>query len=159
METNLAYKNSKNTAIGRTRLSLPMKLIRKHAADIWHGRRLDFGCGRGYCADYLRMEKYDPHHHPEKPRGTFDVVTCNYVLNVLPKSLEKEVLTELAECLNDTATCFITVRRDIKHADGFTARKTYQRNVELPFKRLTKKAGYEIYETNKQELKEYCNEN
>jgi hypothetical protein len=47
------------------------------------GKMLDYGCGRGFDAEYYGMDKYDPHYAPEFPKIKFDTITCNYVLNVV----------------------------------------------------------------------------
>ncbi len=77
--------NAYRTAIKRTRPSAPMaKLAEK---DLLQGRALDYGCGRGFDAEHFGMEKYDPHFAPERPTGRFDVITCNFVLNVITSNL------------------------------------------------------------------------
>lgn len=69
------------TALSRRRLSAPMRLWKARG---WlKGDVLDFGCGRDPIDGVAR---YDAFVRPDpKPLlRTWDVVTCNYVLNVQP---------------------------------------------------------------------------
>ena len=126
-----AVDNAWNTAIGRTEPSKPMRYLLRHDfIDLMNDRVLDFGCGRGFDAATYMIEKYDPHFFPKRPRGKFDVVVCSYVLNVLPKKYECDIMNEVMDYLNRIGTAFITVRRNIKK-QGYTAKGTYQRNVVL----------------------------
>jgi 2-polyprenyl-3-methyl-5-hydroxy-6-metoxy-1,4-benzoquinol methylase len=145
-----ANENSWRTAIGRNKISKPTRFLLSHGwLDLMHRRVLDFGCGRGYDADQLGFEKYDPHFFPKKPKGKFDVVLCHFVLNVLPKKHEKKLLEEIESHLKPDGTAFITVRRDLKQ-EGFTPKGTYQRNVVLTgCSSVYKDSDIEIYRTSK----------
>lgn len=134
-----AYK----TAISRSKLSAPVKRLMDKG--LLAGRVLDYGCGRGQDADKVGAEKFDPHFFPQKPQGKFDVITCNYVLNVVEPGGEKAILKDIRKRLKPGGVAYITVRRDVKK-DGFTKSGTYQRNVELNLPSLFKKSGaYETY--------------
>lgn len=99
------------TAISRKTPSLPMRWLHKNG--LLDGKRmLDFGSGRGFDAFYFSMEEYDPHHYPEKPRGTFDVITCNYVLNVVEPSEVPQILSEIRSLLKEDGVAYVSVRRD-----------------------------------------------
>ncbi len=58
--------------------------------DCRKARVLDYGSGAGVFADELRrqgyadVEAYDPFSSPEKPTGTFDIVTCFEVIEHTP---------------------------------------------------------------------------
>ena len=93
---------------------------------------LDYGCGRGFDADAFGFEKYDPHYFPQVPEGEFDIITCNYVLNVIPLDGEEEVVDKIWNLLAPDGVAYITVRRDVKK-EGLTSRGTFQRNVVLNF--------------------------
>ncbi len=120
--------NSHKTAISRKSPSVPMRQLDKK--NLLVGDLLDYGCGRGFDADHFDMDKYDPHYSPEKPTKVYDTITCNYVFNVIDADKESELIQEISQLLNKGGTAYITVRRDIKE-EGFTSKKTYQRNVKL----------------------------
>jgi 2-polyprenyl-3-methyl-5-hydroxy-6-metoxy-1,4-benzoquinol methylase len=124
--------NSWKTAIGRTKLSFPLRYLLSHGRiDLLNDKVLDFGCGRGFDADCCGFTKYDPHFFPERPEEKFDVALCNYVLNVLPKSQEIKMINEIRSYLKKPfGIAYITVRRNIKNL-GVTPKGTYQRNVVL----------------------------
>lgn len=134
------------TAINRYHVSAPMRFLFTNG--FLGGRMLDYGCGKGFDATALRMHKYDPYWHNFLPRGRFDTITCNYVLNVLPEGELQEVFNRLDRYLRDDGMAYITVRRDVKR-DGYTSRGTYQRNVELDLPVLHETSSYCIYIYNK----------
>jgi len=132
------------TATGRKGLSAPMRRLRE--AGLLEGRVLDFGCGRGQDADALGIQGYDPHWRTEKPEGRYDVVTCNYVLNVLRLRKEREmVVQEILGLLEQGGVAYFTVRRDIKGC--YRTPKGWQVNVKAVAgaESLWKTAGYETF--------------
>lgn len=140
-----AEQNAWKTAIGRTEYSAPCRyLIRHDFIDLINDRVLDFGCGRGFDAINGMMEKYDPHFFPKMPEGKFDVVMCNYVINVLPKSCEATVLKQIFDKLKKGGNAYITVRRNLKK-EGYTATGTYQRIVYLDFPKVFEDNDFCIY--------------
>lgn len=118
------------------------------------GRVLDFGCGYGADVDFLREKGfevvgYDPHYAPEWPTGTFDTILCHYVLNVLMRREQAEVLMDVSELLRPSGSAFYTVRRDLQRT-GFRRHykhgvPTYQTNVRLPFETAVRTEFCEIY--------------
>lgn len=159
MDTNntaqLAQANAHRTAIRRARgtgMSTPVKFLLE-SKRLMHSNGcglmldvLDFGCGRGMDADLAGFEKYDPHFFSEMPEGQFDVVVCNYVLNVLPIEKQDELVAKILSKVKAGGKAYITVRRDVKK-EGFTSKGTYQRNVTLNYPVLSEKKGqYCIYE-------------
>jgi hypothetical protein len=142
---------SHRTAITRTKLSAPMNLLA--TCGYISGRTLDYGCGKGFDAYTLSMEKYDPYFKSERPTGTFDTITCIYVLNVVEESQEIAIIKDVKSLLNPNGRAFFAVRRD-KFIEGTNTRGTYQRMVFLkaPFKTVAKTPSYEIYELNSGEL-------
>ncbi len=131
------------TAIARFKPSVPMLELQRRGLLI--GRKLDYGAGRGFDADHFEMEKFDPTYWPRRPVGTFDTITCNYVLNVVPPEAEAEILGDILNLLDEGGTAYITVRRDVKK-DGMTATGTYQRRAfpSLPLL-MEKKGAYATY--------------
>ena len=128
------------TAIKRTKLSAPMKYLVEKG--LIQGETLDYGCGKGFDAEELQMDKYDPHFQPELPTNKrYDTITCNYVLNVIEDSeMRDATLGVITLLLKDGGTAYITVRRD-KFKEGFNSRGTYQTIVELGLPVLHEKKG------------------
>lgn len=99
--------DSHKTAISRQALSVPMRFLQ----DRLNGRKLDYGCGRGFDADELGMHGYDPHWFPERPRGKFQTVTCIYVLNVIADPEERRSVEDrIIQLLAPGGRAFIAVR-------------------------------------------------
>lgn len=140
------------TAKDRDRPSFPTRKL----LGLGHirGRVLDFGCGHGADVDFLRkkgfeVEGYDPHHLPERPKGTFDTILCHYVLNVLIRREQTGVLMDVSEYLKPSGSAYYTVRRDLRR-EGFRQHykhnvPTYQSNVRLPFATVVETEFCEIY--------------
>lgn len=136
-------KNSHKTARVRSQFSVPMKYI--CTSGLLKGRCLDYGCGRGSDAAGLGIEKYDPYYYNIKPKGKFDTITCIYVLNVVSKKEQDEILSKIKRLLNKGGKAYFAVRRDIEKT-GWNQRGTYQRIVKLPFKLLKETSTHAIYE-------------
>jgi len=108
---------------------------------------LDFGCGRGLDATTYGLDKYDPHYFPEKDWKVeaYDVITCNYVLNVIPTKKERTaVIEDIRNLLTKGGIAYITVRRDIK-TQGYTKRGTFQENITLNLAKLWENSSYCTY--------------
>jgi len=142
---NKASENAYKTAINRLRaISAPMRHLVN--SNLLKGSMLDYGCGKGQCADSLEMDKYDPHYFPDEAlRDKYDTITCHYVLNVLTGSDIELVISKILDRLNDNGKAYLTVRRDIKQ-EGYTSKGTYQTNVTLDLPIIKeKKNAYCIY--------------
>lgn len=143
---------SGKTAITRKTLSLPMKWLEDHNMLGCNrpNRRLDYGCGKGFDADTLGFQKYDLNHFPAIPEGTFDIITCIYVLNVIENPLERDmVCQDIIDRLADCGTAYIAVRNDLDTDEkGYiTSTGTWQGHVGVPrpFYMIRKCAGYRLY--------------
>jgi hypothetical protein len=136
------------TAIKRKRLSAPMKFLYVNLGiDLVGG--LDYGCGRGDDATALNMWKYDPFYYPDEYDCQFSVITCNYVLNVVPESEQGDILRKIQILLSSDGVAYVSVRRDVKK-EGYTKKETYQRNVVLNLPVVyEKKNNYCIYRLTK----------
>ena len=136
------HTGSQLTAIRRVSPSAPARHL--HGAGLLRGRLLDYGCGHGRDADSYGMDRYDPHWHPDRPRGRYDTVTCTYVLNVLDPGHIRYVLEDIQGLLAPWGTAYLAVRRDL---GGRTrrGRGTLQRNVVLPLPVVRETGGYCIY--------------
>lgn len=115
MEINIKREN---TAIRRNKLSVPFKFLLKN--NLLNGTVLDYGCGRGDNFEELRnnykinisgYDKFQP-EWSEKPNNHFNIITCNYVLNVIEDPMERFELIEELKTMGDQV--YITVRSDIK---------------------------------------------
>ena len=123
-----------------------MLVLRPHLT----GRCLDYGCGRGFDADFLGIESYDPNWRPIKPTGLFDTITCNYVLNVVTYEELCDIISDVQSMLVDGGKAFFTVRRDIKK--DYSVKDYTQRVVTLPFNIFYQKPShFIIYEVHKED--------
>ncbi len=152
------------TARTRTTLSVPMRELNKR--NLILGEAIDYGCGKGYDAKELRMDKFDPHYTEgtyrvfnmidtefwiEDVEGSYDVVTCHYVLNVIESAEEKyKVIQNIKRLLKPEGTAYVTVRRDIKES-GHTSKGTYQCIVHLNLPILKETKDYCIYVLTKED--------
>lgn len=162
--------NSYKTAIQRKNLSTPMKFLLDEG--LLNGQRmLDYGCGRGTDVDILvsvlrieSMDKYDPYWtsgffiqrfhdglqvNRNRRQVRYDLVTCNYVLNVLPKEEWQEVLDAIHDCLDDNGIAYISVRNDKNNLKGVTKTGTYQTFVELDLPVVKRTSNFVLYKMEK----------
>lgn len=136
-------KNAHRTAIVRKTLSAPTKYLEARGKLV--GRVLDYGCGRGFDADTLDIEAFDPYYRPERPDGQFDTIICNYVLNVIEDAEVAAVLSAIHFLLLSGGIAYIAVRRDVK-VEGWTKKGTFQVNRVLNFPvEYEKKGAFIIY--------------
>jgi len=132
------------TAIARKTVSMPMR--RLFDAGVINGRALDYGSGRGFDAQALCMESYDPHYSPLMPDGLFDTITCNYVLNVIESAEERlRVMRAIQNALAPNGTAYITVRTDKKALIGKTRIGTWQGLIVLDLPVVQRGSGYVTY--------------
>ena len=133
---------SHKTAIYRSRPSKPAQLI--YDRKLLKGRCLDYGCGHGVDARAFGIEQYDKYFYPDRPKGLYKTIMCNYVINTQPKHKEQAIIDDLLSLLTPNGRAYITVRRDIR-ADGLTKRGTYQRAVFLPLEKFFEEPHFCIY--------------
>lgn len=139
---NTTYK----TAIKRNKISAPMQYLSQN--NLLVGTMLDYGCGKGFDANYFKMFQYDTHYHPYMPVCLFDTITCNYVLNVIESDIEiNTILYIIKSKLKINGIAYITVRSDIVQA-GPTSRG-YQRDVQLGLQVVCRK-GFTMYKLTKE---------
>jgi hypothetical protein len=117
----------------------------KYALSAWQrGRNLDYGCGKGLDAQIYGMEKYDPHYYPDSQHlefSAFDLITCNYVLNVIEKESDRiGIMARIYGLLADGGVAYISVRDDRANLKGHTKRGTWQGHItlDLPVERHEK---------------------
>ena len=107
--------NGWHTARARKDISVPMKEILK-GVSLEGKRGLDYGAGRGFDADALGLEKYDPNPkwgYDSIPEGRFDYIFCNYVLNVVDPSHVGVVVRDITSRLIEGGEAYFSVRADI----------------------------------------------
>lgn len=110
MQPDLSHK----TAIARTKPSAPLKYLEERGLLDTHLDLLDYGCGRGFDADYYGMDKYDPHYFPNIDRSKkYDMIFCTYVLNVVDISTEFDIIMDINSLLKLGGIARFTVRRDM----------------------------------------------
>ena len=60
------------------------------------------------------LSKYDPVSYPRMPKGKFDTITCNYVLNVVPIEEEAKIISSVYRRLKKGGSAYFSVRRGLK---------------------------------------------
>lgn len=131
------------TAIARRKLSVPVRWLSGN--NLLIGRCLDYGCGRGFDADELGMDKYDPYYFPEEPTGKYTTIVCTYVLNVISQEDQEDVIRKIRALLEEGGKAYLTVRRDIPK-EGKPGKGCFQRYVVLDYNTLKRNSSFEIYE-------------
>ena len=118
------------TAISRRTLSAPMRHLNSLALIPSTSKSLDYGCGRGFDADQLGMDKFDPHYFDQVMSSGYDVVTCNYVLNVIESENERRaVVLNLIGATRVGGKIYVSVRNDKKALNGTTSKGTWQGDI------------------------------
>jgi chemotaxis methyl-accepting protein methylase len=87
---------------------------------------------------------------PTQPVGTFDIIICNYVLNVVDESSQLAILSKIKSLLSEDGMSYITVRRDIQN--DYTTKYTEQYVVVLDLETKIKTKSFEMYVANKLDL-------
>lgn len=158
------YKNHPYlTAIERDRISAPTRWLLRN--NLLKGKILDFGCGYGFDTDSLKkdgfdIDGYDNYYRNQYPDRKYDIIICQYVLNVLEQNEQAQVLMQVSELLKPTGKAYFTVRRDLS-TEGFRLhvkhkKYTYQSNVILPFESIFVSDSFEIYQY--QHYNQICHE-
>ena len=106
---------SELTAIARKEITRPLRIALQRDLIKKGDRILDYGSGKSIDADYLstlglETVKYDKYYYPESPTGTFDVILCIYVLNVVTPEEQKKIVNEMMSVLNPYGIIIIAVR-------------------------------------------------
>lgn len=140
--------NREKTAISRKKHSKPYRYLLENNLIDKDMEILDYGCGKGYDFQQLLKsgynisgyDKFNPDFNNEYVLlfGSYDVITCNYVLNTIEDINERKSLIERLKQLANVI--YISVRADkkavkenwIKYADGYiTTANTFQKFYSL----------------------------
>ena len=100
------------TALSRTKPSTPVKWL----VDNGYAKNsvLDYGCGKGFDADFYGFDRFDPYYHNFLPQKTYDTIICCYVLNVIDSEAERaETIKKVLSYLNPQGEAFFVVRNDV----------------------------------------------
>ena len=150
--------NSKKTAMTRKKLSAPMRYLLDsgffpRGSANQNKEFLDYGCGKGFDADFCGFAKYDPHFFPDKmliQSKSWDIVVCNYVLNTLPTMTDvHSVIWDIQNTLVDDGVAYISIRNDKKNLNGETKIGTWQGFTPLNLPVVHKTSSYIIYKLTK----------
>lgn len=107
--------------------SAPMRIWKD--MDLLTGDVLDFGCGK----EEHEFTKYDIVSHPDPSplRASWDVVVCNYVLNVQPADhLVTQIVCLLSKLIKPKGQVLIAVRTDVKSTGRTAAGFQQSKSVE-----------------------------
>ena len=142
------------TAINRNHSSAPTTWLKEQGLlDARIQKILDYGCGHGIDAYWLsratdgeNVDKYDPYYFPltKLVEASYDVIICIYVLNVVFEDEQEKIISRITKLLKPGGKAYFAVRRDIKK-EGFTTKKTFQRNVVLDLPVLCENSSFCIY--------------
>lgn len=113
------YNPFKLTAIKRKGLSKPTKILKDKG--LLQGSILNYGCGHNEDGIILSSEGFDivaydkfneEYKNDDVLNKRYDIVICQYVLNVIPDLQKHKEVVELLKKLGDEV--YISVRSDIK---------------------------------------------
>lgn len=161
---NKAKEKAKETAISRSSLSAPIKYLlqQKFISKLPAGARLlDYGSGKGTDVQalqnmfpHLDIVAYDPNHGPtEPPKGKFNIIVCNYVLNVVSdKKIRTDIINHIYALLKNNGKAFVSVRADIEALKGMTSKGTWQGYIKLKFPVVHKTGNFVMYELTKENI-------
>lgn len=113
------YNPYKLTALTRDKLSKPMSIL--HSKGLLQGEILDVGCGNGFDVEHLKqtglhIDGYDKFNNTYKNEELlnkhYNILTCNYVFNVIWDLQEHKELIKKIKSIGDNT--YISVRSDVK---------------------------------------------
>lgn len=85
--------NFEKTAIYRKTISKPLEWALNENHISKEDYILDYGCGKGFDSKFLLSQNFNVFSYDKyqinfqiKPKGKFNLILLNYVLNVIPKS-------------------------------------------------------------------------
>ena len=127
----------KRTAISRSMPSAPTRWACDNGYIPKGSVVFDYGCGKGRDMEYLNSvgcaaTGYDPHYFPDNHNGRinftmFDVVLCNYVLNIIEDKKERSALVENIFSRAIEGTTVIVSVRSASHIRSTAKRNKWQK--------------------------------
>lgn len=172
-EHQKAQGEAYRTQIARGSLSVPLKILESKGAFAKlpnGGRVLDYGCGRCSEIDILRekfpdlyITGYEVHakQRPEFavwPKGKFDMIYCNYVLNVISdRGVRYDVIEKIRSLLKPNGKAYISVRDDKKDLNGVVERTgQWQGKINLKLPLVYKKTNsFTMYGFTKNDIEQF----
>jgi len=138
------------TAITRKKPSRPFQIL--NDSGMIQGEVLDYGCGKGFDADFYKIDGYDPHYRPDSTifMKKYNTIVCNYVLNVVQKDEAVSIIKKIWKLLQPNGVAYFAVRRDLKQKEVYSSRGTYQLMVYLDLPTIHKENNLWIYRMQKQ---------
>lgn len=108
----MKYQRSlEKTAKDRKSPSLPLKLLLHK--DLLKGEILDYGCGKGFDADYIKCDKYDPYYFPSYPVKLYDTIICIFVVNIIENDDDRNnVIKNIQNLLKNDGIAYICTHSD-----------------------------------------------
>jgi hypothetical protein len=122
-------KRAVGTAVRRSKPSRAASILVDQG--LARGRVLDFGCGFGFDADLFGWEAYDPFYRPSPPKGPYDTIVCNLVLNVLSRNRRGEVIAEIRRLLTSDGCGYLAVPRNLPSSGKLGIHHSLQNFVVL----------------------------
>ena len=123
------------------------------------GRVLDYGCGFGFDAEHFGWEAFDPYYRQAAPKGHFDTIVCNHVLNMLTRTSRTEVINNILRLLSGEGVAWLIVPRNIPRTGKIAMRQRIQNYVQLELPSEYRDDKLEIYRmTSAQIVKDRTNE-
>ena len=137
--------NPFRTAISRASLSVPMReLINLNVFDL-DSKCIDVGCGKGEDIEFIQYlgvdivgyDKYNPKFKYDKLLdNTYNIVTCNYVFNVIGLQEHKELLNKLKQIGDNIYICVRSDSRAIKDNWEYIALEDYWKTPKNTYQRF-----------------------
>ncbi len=161
--------NSYKTAITSDRPSriarVLVSYLKSKKPDMKVNRILDYGCGKGRDLKYYESElncevkgwdPYEPFGFSQYPNGKYDIVTCVFVLNVVPEIAERyEIIKKALSYVKKNGFLLIATRsaKEINDKASKGGWKSYKDGYWSSEKKHTFQKGIDA-----KEIKEYLDE-
>lgn len=117
-------RSLEKTAKNRKSPSLPLKLLLNK--NLLYGDILDYGCGKGFDANYIKCDKYDPYYFPSYPTKLYDTIICIFVVNIIESDDDRNgVIQNIQNLLKNDGVAYICT-----HSDKRIKKNNYVINID-----------------------------